>query len=124
MASASFQSTFNTWLDNALAYPIPSGVIAFSFNLSEPWCIEVIGSDRFSADDSDWACEESFRPDVKNLRLSDSEVGSNWEAVLEEAKKIVLQYIYRPSTGSKILRGAAAVSVGCVDGELLKIWPK
>ena len=99
-------------------------VVAFCFNLAEPWCIEVVGSDRFSTDDPDWACKESFRPGVKKLDLPESEVGSNWQAVLMEAKGIVSAYIDRPSAGSSLLKRALAVSVGFVDGELERVWPR
>src|SRR3954454_14328860 len=114
MSTTSFQSDFDTWLDSALSQPIASSVAAFSFNLAEPWCIEVVGSDRYSDDDSDWACEESFRPDVEQLALPESEVGETWEAVLEAAKRLVSAYLDRPSTGSAMLRRAEAVAVGFV----------
>src|SRR5580698_6263350 len=115
MPSDTFQSTFNAWLDKALAEPIPPGVIAFSFNLAEPWCIEVIGSESYEEEDSDWACEEAFRPELENLSLPESEVGSEWESVLEESKKIVARYLDRPSAGSDLLKKSTAVVVGFVD---------
>lgn len=106
---------FDTWLDGALSQPISSSVVAFSFNLAEPWCIEVVGSDRYSEDDADWACEESFRPDVAQLSLPESEVGGTWELVLEAAKRLVSAYLKRPSAGSTVLRRAEAVAVGFVE---------
>jgi hypothetical protein len=83
MPSSTFQNTFDAWLDEALTGPVPSEVGAFSFNLAEPWCIEIIGAARYSDDDPDWACEEVFRPEIENLDLPESEVGSEWEAVLD-----------------------------------------
>ncbi len=124
MATSTFQSTFDTWLDTALSEPIPASVVAFSFNLAEPWCIEIIGSDRYSDDDPDWACEESFRPDVEDLVLPESEVGDTWEVVLEAAKRLVAAYIERASAGSAILRRAEAVAVGFVDGDSDRVWPR
>lgn len=124
MSASRFQSEFDVWLDDALSHPIAPSVVAFSFNLAEPWCIEIVGSDRYSDDDSDWACEESFRPDVEQLALSESEVGENWEVVLEAAKCLVAAYLDRPSAGSAILRRAQAVAVGFADGDLHKVWPK
>ena len=112
MASPAFQSTFNVWLDGALSEPVSPDVIAFCFNLAEPWCIEVVGSDRFSEEDSDWACEETFRPDVEDLDLPESEVGSDWEAVVAAATGIISAYIDRPSAGSELLKKAVAVSIG------------
>ena len=118
MPATDFQSTFNQWLDASLAHPIPASVVAFSFNLAEPWCIEVVGSDIYSEKDPDWACAESFRPKNPNLDLPESEVGSDWESVLEAAKKLVLAYLDRPSLGAFILKKAEAVAIGFVDGEL------
>ena len=107
-----------------MSQPVGPSVVAFSFNLAEPWCIEIVGSDRYSADDPDWACEESFRPDVEQLALPETEVGETWEVVLEAAKRLVTAYLDRPSAGSAILRRAEAVAVGFVDGELHKVWPR
>jgi hypothetical protein len=47
MSSQDYQTSFNNWLDNALSQEIPSEVVAFAFNLSEPWSVEVHGTDRF-----------------------------------------------------------------------------
>ena len=124
MPSTAFQSTFDGWLDRALAQPVPPGVVAFSFNLAEPWCIEVIGSESYSEEDSDWACDETFRPKLPNLDLPESEVGSEWESVLEASKKIVSTYLERPSAGATLLKRATAISVGFVDGDLHRIWPR
>jgi hypothetical protein len=124
MATSTFQSEFNIWLNGALSQPIPSSVVAFSFNLAEPWCIEVIGANRYSEQDSDWACEESFRSESKPLALPESEVGSRWEVVLESAKRLVAAYLDRPSAGSAQLRRAEAIAVGFVDGDLQRMWPR
>lgn len=124
MTTSPFQSKFDTWLDGALSQPIPVSVVAFSLNLAEPWCIEIVGSDRYSVDDPDWACEESFRPEVQRLSLPESEVGDSWEAVLEAAKRLVSAYLDRQSPGSTILRRAEAIAVGFVDGDLEIVWPK
>ena len=121
---STFQPKFNIWLDGALSQPIPSSVVAFSFNLTEPWCVEVIGADRYTEQDSDWACEESFRSEGEPLTLPESEVGSSWEAVLESAKRLVATYLDRPSAGSAQLQRAEAIAVGFVDGDLHEIWPR
>ncbi len=124
MSTSAFQSEFDTWLDGALSQRIAPSVVAFSFNLAEPWSIEVVGSDRYRDDDPDWACEESFRPDVEPLALPESEVGDTWEVVLKAAKRLVDAYLVRPSAGSAILRRAEAIAVGFVDGDLHRVWPR
>jgi hypothetical protein len=119
-----FQERFNTWVDQALSKSPPESVIAFSFNLAEPWCVELVGSNRFSDDDPDWACPpEAFRAKVKKLRLPESEVGSDWESVLEAAKALVSAYLTRESPGQARLKKAVAVVVGFADGDLHKVWP-
>lgn len=124
MTIPSFQSKFDAWLDGALSEPLLSTVVALSCNLAEPCCIEAIGSDRYSDDDADWACEESFRPDVEPLSLPESEVGGNWELVLEAAKRLVSVYIDRPSAGSDFLRRAEAIAIGFVDGDWDRVLPR
>lgn len=62
MTTSTFRAEFNAWLDEALGQDIPSSVVAFSLNLAEPWCIEIIGADQFDPADPDWACEETSGP--------------------------------------------------------------
>lgn len=125
MSHLAFESEFNAWLDKALSEPVPASVIAFNFNLYEPWSIEIIGSDTYTEDDPDWACDgaESFRPDVEALSLPASEYAT-WKEVLEHAANLVLAYLERPGAGSKRLRQAQAVAIGFVDGDLRRLWPK
>jgi hypothetical protein len=124
MPSDSFQDVFNHWADAALAEPIPDNTVAFSFNLAEPWCIEVIGAERYSEDDPDWACDEVFRPKAPNLDLPRQEAGTSWEPVLEAAKSLVLNYLSRESVGASRLKQSEAVAIGFVDGDLHMLWSK
>ena len=124
MYSAAFQSVFNAWLDRALAEPIASGVIAFSFNLTKPTTIEIIGSASYSDDDSDWASEEAFRPETEDLTLPAPDRSKDWAGVLECAKMAIYGYLERPSPGSAILKKATGVAVGFIDGDLHKVWPR
>ena len=124
MYSAAFQTTFNAWLDRALAEPIPPGVMAFSFNLTKPTTIEVIGSESYSDDDPDWASKEAFRPTTEDLLLPSPEESKDWDAVLAYAKQAIYSYLDRPSAGSARLKKATAVAVGFIDGDLHKVWPR
>jgi shikimate kinase len=125
MSNLAFESEFNAWLDMALSEPVPESVIAFNFNLYEPWSIEIIGSDTYSENDPNWASDgaESFRPAVEALPLQASE-HSSWKEVLEHAANLVRAYLERPGAGSQRLRRAQAVAIGFVDGELRRLWPK
>lgn len=122
--SVAFQNKFNAWADKALAKPVPEAVIAFSFNLAEPWCVELVGSDKYTENDPDWACPpEAFRAKIKTLNLPEAEVGSDWQTVLATTKAVVTEYLSRANPGSDRLRQAVAVVVGFVDGDLHKVWP-
>ena len=124
MPSPAFQSEFDAWLDRALDEA--SGrddVVAFSFNLGEPWSIEVVGCGSYDEDDEDWATDEIFRPETDPLELPEREAGDDWESVLKFANALVGSYLARPSTGSSTLKSASAVAVGFVDGEIHKLWP-
>lgn len=41
---------------------IPADIIAFSFNLYEPYGIELVGTKWFDEENEDWACDEEYRP--------------------------------------------------------------
>lgn len=124
MISAELQNQFNEWLDRALAKPVANDIIAFSFNLFEPWSIELVGARFYSETDEDWACPpEAFRAKVKKFRLPNSEVGDTWQSALEGAKALIAAYLDRPSSGSERLKQAQAVVAGFVDGNLDKVWP-
>jgi hypothetical protein len=123
MYTSTFQSAFNTWLDHALAEPIAPEVIAFSFNLTKPNTIEVIGAKFYRDDDPDWASEEAFRPETSDFSLPSPERQKDWAVVLECAKRAIYTYLERASTGSAILKKATAVAVGFIDGDLHKVWP-
>jgi hypothetical protein len=124
MPSVKFQTQFNHWLDKVMGQEIPKSIIAYNFNLAEPWCIELIGSDTYSKLDEDWACNETFRSNGKPFRFPASEVVNNWKDVLESTIKMIEDYIDAQSPGAKKLSLATAVAVGFVDGNLTQIRNK
>lgn len=123
MPTPAFQTKFDTWLDESLVGAADEEIVAFSFNLGEPWSIEVIGCGSYDEDDDDWATDEVFRPETECLELPESEAGDDWESVLEFAKLLIQAYLGRPGAGSAALKGSSAVAVGFVDGDLHKLWP-
>lgn len=50
------------WLNLVLEQDIPEEVLAFCFNLYEDgensWSMELVGTERFDADDEAWPCDE------------------------------------------------------------------
>lgn len=117
-------SEFALWLDRALQEPVPEGVVAYSFNLSEPWKVELIGADHYDPGNSDWACPpEAFRPHEGGLRLSAAAPNDNWENILAWTRQQIVDYMGSSASGAAKLRAAQAVCVGFVDGDLQRVWP-
>ena len=80
-----FETTFHNWLNKALSVNIPKSVKAFNFNLFETgsnFGIELIGSSEFDADDSDWACQEVFEANPRNLEIPIVYSGNNGDSML------------------------------------------
>ena len=124
MSAVNFQSTFEAWLDESLAGEIPEEVVAFMFNLAEPWCVDVVGCGSYDEEDADWGCDEVFRPETGALDLPEEVVGEDWESVLESCKGMIAGYLKRESAGSALLKRATAVAVGFVDGDVEVVWRK
>ena len=118
MTSLDGQTSFNNWLDIVLSQKIPTDVLAFSFNLSEPWSVEIVGTDRFDESDPDWACDEIFRPKQANFKIHGFPESIGWEQVLDFVRKALVNYLSRPSAGSSILRNSKGIGLGFVDGDL------
>jgi len=119
-----FYNTFAKWLEASLSASIPADVVAYTFNLAEPWCIEVVGCDRYDADDPDWACEEVFRSEHGTLELPSDVFGDDWETVLERCIEMVSLFIEGDTQASRILKRSQAVAIGFVDGDSHLIWPR
>jgi hypothetical protein len=119
-----FQGKFATWLEASLAEPVPDGVVAYTFNLAEPWCIEIVGCDRYDANDPDWACDELFRSRQGELYLPSEIFGDDWEIVLERSIAMVGQYLEGDHPASSVLKASQAVAIGFVDGESHLLWSR
>ena len=116
--SAEQQAAFDNWLDACLSEDFPTDVVAFAFNLSEPWMIELVGTSQFDPTDSDWACEEVFRPATKPLKLDAFGDDAQWEDVLAHSKLMLLTYLEANSSGSATLKRSQGIGLGFVDGDL------
>jgi hypothetical protein len=119
-----FPNKLETWIEKSLASPIPDEVVAYTFNLAEPWCIEVVGCDRYDPADPDWACDEVFRPKRGSLNLPSNVFGDDWETVLKRSISMVSDFLQRDTPASRILKGSKAVAIGFVDGDSHLIWPQ
>lgn len=98
---------------------LPSDIVALSFNLYEPYGLEMVGSIWFDEKDEDWACDESFEPAQRscpNFEISDS---LKWEEVLEIVVAI-LKDLLNELADLNIFR-VEHIAVGFVDGDLIII---
>ena len=114
------------WLDRALNHGVPDEVDAFCFNLYEDgdnkWSIEIIGTNRFSVDDEDWACDEvtSFGTRKNCYTWEESK---NWNEILSEITSLLKDYL-ESGKYSKILKEKSGIGVGFVDGNIEIIYQK
>lgn len=110
------------WIDNLFENTIPDAVVAIAFNLYEDgenqWSIEMIGSNTFDIEDSDWACEEVF--DTRDNILSWIQ-NATWEEILQETISKIQKYIGVGKYAERI-KSYAGVGVGFVDGDITIVY--
>lgn len=123
---AEIYSSFKEWLDNLLKNnDMPADTKAFNFNLydegDEVFSVQLIASDRFDADDDDWACCEvwSSEEDVFCVSASDEEDKSG-ETFQKFVSDMVIDYIRMGAYGDVL--GFVPVGIGFVDGDLNVIF--
>ncbi len=99
---------------------IPKRVIAWHFDLYEPYVLELAGSSSFDADDDDWACEDEdeFYPQSSRLQLEFLNKLS-WRQVLKLLVQ-ALRELREQMPGAKIFK-CKHVAAGFVDGDLILI---
>ena len=95
---------------------LPSDIVALSFNLYEPYGMEMVGSTWFDEEDEDWACDEDFEPVQRSC--PDFEISDNlkWEEVLEIVVAILKDLIGELSD-LKLFK-IEHIAVGFTDGNL------
>ena len=123
MIAEKFQTSFAAWADSIMEEAPTDGVVAYTFNLAEPWSIELVGCGSFDEDDPDWACDEVYRPETDSFPLPEEQFGTTWEQVLANAREMVVSYLGGSSSGASRLRAATAVGIGFVDGDMDIVWP-
>ncbi|MDE6665317.1 MAG: hypothetical protein K2K14_03895 [Ruminococcus sp.] len=122
---AEIYSEFANWLDNLLENNnMPENTKAFNFNLYEEeegeyiYGVQIIASDRFDADDDEWACCEiwSSEEDIFCVSTADED-----EKGREQAQKFISEMISDYLENGKykdILINSNGIGIGFVDGEL------
>ena len=99
---------------------IPKRVIAWHFDLYEPYALQLAGSSSFDADDDDWACEDEdeFYPQSSRLQLEFLNELS-WRQVLKMLVQ-ALRELREQMPDAKIFE-CKHIAVGFVDGDLILI---
>jgi hypothetical protein len=125
-----FSEEFNNWIVSALASEVPDTVVAYSFNLFElgpgeaKYGIELIGSDEFATDNSDWACSEAWVADPRSISIPRAFANGAWEVCLDDVKGLLTNFLSKSSATVAKLKEAKAVAIGFVDGDLESVWQR
>lgn len=114
------------WLDSILNQELPAEVVAFCFNLYEDgesnWSMELIGSERFDAEDEDWCCDEITDFGTREAPFVWN-TDEKWDAVLETVIGVLKKYM-ESGKYAAVLKEKAAVGVGFVDGDIVLLYTK
>ena len=99
---------------------IPKRVIAWHFDLYEPYALQLAGSSSYDADDDDWACEDEdeFYPQSSRLQL-DFLSEFSWRQVLKMLVQ-ALRELREQMPDAKIFK-CKHVAASFVDGDLILI---
>ena len=99
---------------------IPKRVIAWHFDLYEPYALQLAGSSSYDADNDDWACEDEdeFYPQSSRLQL-DFLSELSWRQVLKMLVQ-ALRELREQMPDAKIFE-CKHVAAGFVDGDLILI---
>ncbi|MEH7249966.1 hypothetical protein V7114_24770 [Neobacillus niacini] len=112
---------FSNWLNQVLEQDIPKEIKAFNFNLYEgegdTYDIQLIGSNEFDEDDSDWACTEYFTSGEDFCYIKRTDEIEHWEQGLSYNTKLVERYL-QEGEYANILKNATAIGIGFVDGDI------
>lgn len=125
-----FSKQFDDWLATAMASAIPTEVIAFSFNLFElgsaeaGYGVELVGTDEFDMENSDWACAEAWVAHPRFIAIPRAFSSGSWQACLRDVKQLAINALSGSSITSGKLKEASVVAVGFTDGDLELIWQR
>lgn len=129
MTSDSFETAFAEWLADASCQSVSDEVVAFCFNLFEPadvpgvkFGIELIGAAQFDEGDPDWACDEIWEPETRQLFIPEDYSGSDWQTCLDNMTELVKRQLATESSLVQRIKHSQAVGIGFVDGDIQLIW--
>lgn len=118
---------FENWLNHLLEMNLPSGIVAFNFNLYEgsenTYDIQLIGADEFDEDDEDWACTDYYTSEEDICYIERSNEIKDWQVGLEYIANIVQKYMQEGKHRGRLIN-VEALSIGFVDGDLKILYRK
>ncbi|WP_295516166.1 hypothetical protein [uncultured Stenotrophomonas sp.] len=126
----SVEEDLTTWLAATLREPRPASLRGYCFNLVDgaaadeaSFTLELVGCERFDANDPDWPCDECWRPSHPPLEIATAFTGPDWESCLENVRGLLLPLVQEGTPGAP-LRMAQGVGLGFVDGDLHLLWQR
>lgn len=115
---------FYIWLENNIQKIIKLNIIALNFNIYEWWnddfIIELIGTNYYDVDDSDWPCYEIYTTRENNFCVNRN--WKNWEEWLLDIKEMILLYLKDWKMNYQLLQ--YNIWVWFVDGDIEMINQK
>lgn len=104
---------------------LPNAIVALNFNIWEVvdednvscYTLELIGSERYDAEDDDWACEEDFDPRFRNCDALQLSSKIPWEDVLKGLIEVLKEL--KDELGDISLFRVEHITVGFTDGGLI-----
>lgn len=103
---------------------LPNTIVALNFNIWEVvdednvscYTLELIGSERYDAEDDDWACEEDFDPRSRNCDALQLSSKIPWEDVLKGLVEVLKEL--KVELGEINLFRVEHITVGFTEGNL------
>lgn len=108
------------WINKIMNTEIPENVVALNFNLYDDgdsnWSMELVGTNSFSIDDPDWACDETFDFNTRNNPLKWVRKCS-WDDFRSNTVAAVTRYL-ADGKYADIMKKYKGIGVGFVDGDI------
>lgn len=112
------QEDFNSWLDKILN-EIDQIPIAWSFNLYEPFSVELVGTKSYNRKDEDWASDEIYASRESHSSFAIN--SESWDLALSLTIDLIERYLASGNNKDKLIE-SYAVGCGFVDGGLKVLY--
>jgi hypothetical protein len=110
------------WLTNICKTETPDkSIVAYWFGMfeSDTYTLYLVGSNEYTPDDDDWACNADFVPREKYRALAGKGYSRlAWEDLLEKVKGELTDFMKTETFKTSFFADATAIAVGFDDGDL------